>query len=229
MASHSVDNQQIKSSPYIRNYPKFAASATAGEGAHVTDSVAPHASTQPGAHLPTAGFASPSETLSPATLALVRQGQVLKTQIGVGRRALQTIAGGSAALGLAVACGGHPLAGFAVAAIGTLVGFGVQAYVRHRALTKVAPNGISGKQFKEAFEALLKENNGVINDPALETSRKVYDFLSRSTWGDCKHDLIQPAHRAASGAVRLGRTALNKLFSAKPPVSEPSAEADVQA
>ena len=68
---------------------------------------------------------------------------------------------------------------------------------------------------------MLTEHKGVIHDPALETSRKVYDFLTRSTWGDCKHDLLQPSKRAAVGAARLGRTALRKVFNAKPPAAKP--------
>ncbi len=218
MTANSVPNAKPSISPFHHTYPQFAPTSAEGEPAPAKDTLDAHPAAQKGVVLPTEGFVSQSKSLTPATHALVRQGDVLKAQIGAGRHALQYIAAGSSALGLAVACSGHPWAGFAVAAIGTLVGFGVQAYVRHRALKKVGANGVSGEQFKAAFEGLLKEHKGVINDPALETSRKVYDFLTRSTWGDCKHDLLQPSKRAAVGAASLARAGLRKVFNAQPPV-----------
>ena len=232
MTANSVPTAKPCVSPYLHSYPKFAPKVAAGQTAPTLDAMDAHPSTQKGVKLPTEGFRSGAEHLTPATQSLMRQGEVLKGQIGAGRHALQYVAVGSAALGLAVACAGHPLAGFAVVAIGTLVGFGVQAYVRNRALKKIGANGLTGEQFKAAFEKMLTEQQGVINHPALETSRKMYDFLTRSTWGDCKHDLVQPSKRAAIGVARLGRTALRKVFNAKPPVNkslEVSSQSDDEA
>ena len=146
MTANSVPTAKLSTSPYIHTYPKFAPKVAEGQTAPALDALDAHPATQKGVKLPTEGFRSGTEHLAPATQKLMRQGEVLKTQIGAGRHALQYIAVGSAAIGLAVACSGHPLAGFAVAAIGALVGFGVQAYVRNRALKKVGANGLTGEQ-----------------------------------------------------------------------------------
>ena len=235
MAAHSIDSTQPKTSPYTHAYPKFAPGGPATDKAPMLDGVQPHPSTLPGTQLPTKGFTTPQEVLAPGnkgiaqtTAALVRQAEVLKKQMGAGRHALQYIAVGSSALGLTIACSGHPWAGIAVAAVGLLVGFGVQAFVRHRALKKVGANGVSGEQFKQAYETMLKEGAGVSNDPALESTRKIYEFLTRSMWQDAKHDIFEPSRRAAVGSLRLARNGLAKVFNAKAPAPSAATADDTE-